>query len=161
MMSQRDGTSGVRISVEPNADPADIETVVSGLLAFNTEFIGPPREEAVNIMLRDAEDRVVGGLLGTVRWRWLYIAKLWVAAPHRGRGFGAALMRSAEELAVNRRCLGLYLDTFEYQARPFYEKLGYELFGTLEGFPPGYRQYFLLKRLTPQSEVDRRRGGDR
>lgn len=41
------------------------------------------------------------------------------------------------------------LDTFEYQARPFYEKLGYQLFGTLDGYPPGYRQFYLRKRLSP------------
>jgi GNAT superfamily N-acetyltransferase len=156
MMPKRVGSSGVRISVEPNADRKDLDTVGNGLLAFNVEFIGPPREEAVNILLRDAEERVVGGLLGTLRWRWLYVAKLWVAAPYRGQGFGAALMHAAEQLAVERQCLGMYLDTFEYQARPFYEKLGYELFGTLEGFPPGYRQFFLSKRLTADRDVDPR-----
>jgi hypothetical protein len=43
------------------------------------------------------------------------------------------------------------LDTFEYQARPFYEKLGYQLFGTLDGYPPGYRQFYLCKRLVPST----------
>jgi hypothetical protein len=38
-------------------------------------------------------------------------------------------------------------DTLDYQARPFYEKLGYQLFGTLDGYPPGYRQFYLCKRL--------------
>ena len=39
----------------------------------------------------------------------------------------------------------MYLDTFEYQALPFYRKLGYELYGTLDGYPPGCRQYYLRK----------------
>ena len=56
---------------------------------------------------------------------------------------------TAESRARERGCIGVYLDTFEYQARPFYERLGYELFGTLEGYPPGYRQYYLAKRLAP------------
>jgi GNAT superfamily N-acetyltransferase len=56
-------------------------------------------------------------------------------------------MSAAEDHARSRGCIGSYLDTFEYQARPFYEKIGYEVFGTLEGFPPGYRQFFLSKRL--------------
>jgi hypothetical protein len=47
--------------------------------------------------------------------------------------------------------VGVYLDTFEYQARPFYEKLGYDVFGTLDGYPPGYRQYHLAKRFPPES----------
>ena len=50
-------------------------------------------------------------------------------------------------LAIGRGCTGATLTTFEHQARPFYEKLGYVLFGTLEGYPAGTRQYHLSKRL--------------
>jgi GNAT superfamily N-acetyltransferase len=65
----------------------------------------------------------------------------------RGAGHGSALIEAAEQLARERDCIGVNLDTFEYQARPFYEKLGYTVFGTLEGYPPGYRQFFLAKPL--------------
>ena len=61
-------------------------------------------------------------------------------------------MTAAESRARERGCIGVYLDTFEYQARPFYERLGYELFGTLEGYPPGYRQYYLAKRLAAPAQ---------
>ena len=60
-------------------------------------------------------------------------------------------MRAVEDYARRERCLGIYLDTFEYQALPFYEKLGYEQFGVLEGYPPGYRQFHLRKRLVTDS----------
>ena len=136
-----------RITVEPNAATADLDTVGKGLRAFNVAVIGEPNEQPVHILLRDATDTVVGGLIGHIKWRWLYVAKLWLRDDFRGRGLGAELLRAAEDLARAQGCIGAYLDTFEYQARPFYEKLGYELFGTLEGFPPGYRQYFLSKRL--------------
>jgi len=86
-------------------------------------------------------------LLGEIRWRWLYVAKLWVSESVRGKGHGSELLRAAESHSRAEGCLGIYLDTFEYQARPFYEKLGFELFGTLEGYPPGYRQFYLAKRL--------------
>lgn len=136
-----------RLSIEPDATPADIAAVTGGLRAFNVGILGDPREEPVNIFLRDKGGNVAGGLLGHIRWRWLYVAKLWMREELRGRGQGAALLGAAEELARSRGCIGAYLDTFEFQARPFYEKCGYELFGTLEGYPPGYRQFFLSKRL--------------
>jgi GNAT superfamily N-acetyltransferase len=136
-----------RISVEPNAFAADIDTVKANLLAFNVAHIGDPEEEAVNIFVRNANDTVVGGLLGHIRWRWLYVSKLWVADELRGQGRGAALLEAAEKVARERGCIGAYLDTFEYQARPFYEKCGYTHFGTLDGYPPGYCQFFLSKRL--------------
>jgi GNAT superfamily N-acetyltransferase len=135
------------ITIEPNPSPADIATVQAGLRAFNVAFIGDPAEVPVSIFLRDDSGAVVGGLLGHIRWRWLYVSKLWMKEELRGHGHGSALLDAAEKLARERECIGAYLDTFEYQARPFYEKLGYRLFGTLEGFPPGYRQYFLSKRL--------------
>jgi GNAT superfamily N-acetyltransferase len=140
-------TVPARVSVEPQARREDIDTVVRGLRAFNTEFLGPPTLEPVQIFLRDNNDDVVGGLLGHSVYRWLFIAKLWIAEPFRGRGYGSALLDAAEAEARARGCDGIHLDTFEYQARPFYEKHGFELFGTLEGYPPGYRQFHLAKRL--------------
>ena len=76
-------------------------------------------------------------------------AEAWVSDEARGGGHGSKLMHAAEELARSRNCIGVYLSTFEFQARPFYEKLGYSVFGTLEGYPPGYSQHYLVKRLTP------------
>jgi GNAT superfamily N-acetyltransferase len=144
-------TRPLRVSLEADASAADIATVQSGLRAFNVARIGEPAEEPVQIFLRDARAQVVGGLLGQIRWRWLYVAKLWIDDEHRGSGQGTALMEAAESHARARGCVGVYLDTFEYQARPFYEKLGYDVFGTLDGYPPGYRQYHLAKRFPPES----------
>ena len=136
--------SDFRIDDDMSAD--EESTVVRGLLAFNEAWIGPSNEQPVKLVARDDEG-VVGGLIGHTRWRWLYVAKLWVHERARGRGVGTKLLAAAEELARSRGCTGVSLDTFEYQARPFYEKLGYELFGTLDGYPPGYRQFFLRKKL--------------
>jgi GNAT superfamily N-acetyltransferase len=137
----------MRLAIEPDPAPDDVATVNRGLRAFNVERIGDPHEEPVHIFLRDDDDHVVGGLLGHIRWRWLYVAKLWVNDRVRGAGHGSALLAAAEELARGRGCIGVHLDTFEYQARPFYEKLGYTVFGTLDGYPPGYRQFHLAKTL--------------
>jgi GNAT superfamily N-acetyltransferase len=147
-------TGRTRVSVEPDASAADVEVVQAGLRAFNVARLGAPAEEPVRIFVRDERGQIVGGLLGHIRWRWLYVAKLWISESHRGAGHGVALMRTAESLARERGCVGAHLDTFEYQARPFYEKLGYTVFGTLEGYPPAYRQYYLAKRLEPESSTD-------
>ena len=134
------------IRIADDMSPADESTVIHGLLSFNEAWIGPANEHPVKFVARDDEG-VVGGLIGHIRWRWLYVAKLWVHERARRRGVGTRLLTAAEDLARSRGCSGASLDTFEYQARPFYEKLGYELFGTLDGYPPGYRQFYLRKRL--------------
>jgi GNAT superfamily N-acetyltransferase len=135
------------VQIDHEVMPADEALVVRGLLAFNEDRLGPADEQPVKFVARDSTGVVVGGILGHTRWRWLYIAKLWVDERARGHGLGTRLMAAAEDLARSRGCTDVSLDTFEYQARPFYEKLGYELFGTLEGYPPGSRQYYLRKRL--------------
>ena len=134
------------LRIDTEVSKEDETAVARGLLAFNEAWIGPSNDQPVRFVARD-ELGVVGGLLGHTRWSWLYVAKLWVDERGRGQGIGTQLLTAAEELARTRGCTDASLDTFEYQARPFYEKLGYELFGTLDGYPPGYRQFYLRKRL--------------
>ena len=65
----------------------------------------------------------------------------------RGQGTGRRILIAAEEEAVRRGCRYAWLDTFSFQARGFYEKLGYSVFGTLEDYPAGHSRYFLRKTL--------------
>ena len=132
--------------IDSDVSPADEAAVVRGLLGFNEKWLGPSNEQQVKFVAHD-DIGIAGGLLGHIRWKWLYVAKLWVDERARGQGIGTKLLMAAEDLARAGGCTGAFLDTFEYQARPFYEKLGYELFGTLDGYPPGYRQFYLRKLL--------------
>ena len=56
-------------------------------------------------------------------------------------------MKRAENYAIERGCTDAFLDTFSFEARPFYEKLGYRVFGTLENHPVGYQHYFMTKKI--------------
>ena len=133
--------------IEPSTSADDAATIARNLLAFNELRIGPANEQPIQFVVRDDHGVIVAGLLGVTRWQWLYVAKLWVDERRRGQGVGTQLLQMAEDEARRRGCTGASLDTFEHQARPFYEQLGWELFGTLEGYPAGTRQYSLRKRL--------------
>ena len=135
------------LRIEPSISADDAAAIGRGLLAFNEARIGPADEQPLQFVVRDEAGGIAGGLIGVTRWQWLYVAKLWVDERVRGQGVGSRLLRMAEDEARRRGCTGASLDTFEHQARPFYEKLGWVLFGTLEGYPAGTRQYFLTKRL--------------
>ena len=148
-------TEDLRLSLEPHPAPADVRVVVEGLLAFNVDRIGDPHEEQVAVFGRDAAGQGIGGLLGLIRWQWLHVAKHWLPDELRGQDIGSRLMRMAEDHARSRGCTHASLDTFEYQARPFYEKLGYSVVGVLEGFPPGYRQYWMARPLEPGTASSR------
>ncbi len=79
-----------------------------------------------------------------------------VPAGLRGCGVGTEIMQMAEREAMQRNCHGAWLDTFDFQARGFYERLGYRWFAELPDYPIGHTRYFMKKALaqnaTPRSE---------
>jgi GNAT superfamily N-acetyltransferase len=81
-------------------------------------------------------------------WKWLLIDGLWVEKEIRGQGIARELLFAAESKAVERGCRGAWLGTFDFQARGFYERLGYTVFAELTGFPPGHAHYHLKKVFT-------------
>jgi GNAT superfamily N-acetyltransferase len=132
---------------EPYA-AADIRhTVASFVDKYNIAVTGQADWYPVAFLVRDETGEVLGGLLGEIWAAWLHVRTLALAAPARGLGFGTELMTRAELYAVERGCTDAFLDTFSFQARPFYEKLGYRVFGMLENHPAGHQHYFMTKRL--------------
>lgn len=93
---------------------------------------------------------IVGGLLGHHHWEWLHVEILAVAKHLRGQGWGRRLLTEAEGLALAAGCHHAWVDTFSFQARPFYEKLGYRVFGELPDYPTGQTRFFLAKHLGEQ-----------
>ena len=59
--------------------------------------------------------------------------------------YGTRLLSDAHDYARARGAVGATLETYSFQARPFYERLGYELCGTIDGYPPGHAKFFLRK----------------
>ncbi len=119
------------------------EAVLAPLRAYNIVQAGDPQIRPVAILI----DGCDGGLWGRIGYNWLFIELLAVPEAARGQGLGRHLMEQAETIARQACCTGIWLDTYEFQARGFYEKLGYTLFGTLDDYPPGQRRFFLMKRL--------------
>ena len=119
-----------------------------GLTGFNMPFGGHHGFRAVNFAVRRPGDaKPVGGLSGHVLYRWFFVKLLYLPEDLRRGGLGAALLRRAEVEALAGGCIGIWLDTFSFQARPFYEKQGYRVFGTIDDFPPGHSRHYLMKRL--------------
>lgn len=124
--------------------------IVQSLVGYNDSKEAPENYQDMTIVSRHG-GKIVGGLLGYTHWNWLFIRHLWVAEAFRKCGLGRNLMQTAERAAVTRGCTHAHLDTFDFQARPFYEKLGYRVFGQLQDYPSGHTRYFLYKDCLPQS----------
>jgi GNAT superfamily N-acetyltransferase len=124
----------------------DVEVVLQGLISYNLSQ-HPDGYQPVGIFVHDEDGKVAGGLSGWASYEWLYIQLLHLPEALRGQGVGTAIMAEAEHWSRARGLAGIWLDTFEFQARGFYEKLGFEVFGTIGDHPKGRTRYFMRKRL--------------
>lgn len=137
----------IKFSMDDQPSDADTQTLIRNLVSYNNAQAQKEDWQALAIFIRDDGGVIAGGLDGYTHWGWLFISHLWLTEALRGRGYGTQLVEQAEQEAIQRGCHGAYLDTFDFQALGFYRKLGYDVFGVLEDFPPGHRRYFLQKRL--------------
>lgn len=137
----------MQIAIENSPALEDEQIIGSGLRQHNEEHVSGAGDATFAIFLRDTAGAVRGGLLAKAGRGWLHINTLWVDPSVRGQGYGSQLMAAAEAEAIRRGCHSAYLDTFSFQARPFYERCGYEVFGTLDDFPAGHQRFFMRKSL--------------
>jgi GNAT superfamily N-acetyltransferase len=134
-------------TVQDAVPDQDREAIVRLVVEYNNSKVGPSNGRALFIVLRNEAATVSGGLSGSTSRGWLFIDHLVVPKASRGRGVGKHLVALAEREAIHRGCYNAWLNTFEFQARGFYEKLGYACFGELPDYPPGFSRFFMKKSL--------------
>lgn len=127
---------------------ADVDAVVAALVASEAAAGRDGGYQPYSILLRDSADGpVTGGLYGYVLFDWLFIQYVAVPLDRQRQGIGGRLMSKAEAWARQRGLAGMWLDTFSFQARSFYERLGFSLVGEIGDHPRGASRLFLAKRL--------------
>ncbi|MDQ0121773.1 GNAT superfamily N-acetyltransferase [Pseudomonas lini] len=139
----------MKLRIEQSQNPTDEErqAILLPLRAYNAEKAGVSTPEPIALLVRDESGDILGGLYGRVFYLWLYIDLLSVPEQGRRQGIGSKLMQMAEDLAREKDCLGVWLDTFDFQAPAFYRKLGYSELGQIADYPPGHTRFFFQKRL--------------
>ena len=137
----------MQIAVETEPRQADIAALGAGLNEHTLPLVGSAGFRPLAVMARESDGALAGGVYGFVNWEWVQISLLWVGAEHRGSGLGSKLLAAIEAAARERGCVNAHLDTFSFQARPFYERHGYVVFAEIEDYPQGHSRYFLRKRL--------------
>jgi predicted enzyme related to lactoylglutathione lyase len=137
----------ITISVEEDPDGSDVQVLADGLTAHALPIVGRPGFRPLAVFARDVSGKVVGGIAAMVNWQWLSINLVWVDETLRGTGLGHRLLEEIEAAGRRAGCTRAHLDTFSYQARPFYQQHGYELVATLEDYPSGHQRFYLRKAL--------------
>jgi GNAT superfamily N-acetyltransferase len=146
-MAAIDAEIRMHLSSEPQAKLEDVARIEDTINTSNMQITGAWDYHSVRIFLRDDDQQVCGGILAETWGTWLHITFLWVEESMRQQGYGAALLQAAEGEAWHHGCRHAHLETFSFQARPFYERFGYRVIAALEDYPPGHTYYYLRKTL--------------
>lgn len=136
----------LRIVVEAKDEAVD-HMVHTGLRAFNRAIVNWPERQHFNVTLRGADGRVHGGILATVNFDVLVLDDVFVEETSRGIGNGARMMAIAEEEGLRRGARLAVVSTYNWQARPFYEKCGYAVYAEVPYNGGTYMLYSLKKSL--------------
>lgn len=130
-------------------DATALEThrICEGLQAFNRAVVGSIESTPIQLVAKDGDGELIGGLVAEVLLGWLEIHVLWLHDDARAQGHGAALLRACEQRALELGAHSARLDTFDWQAEAFYRRHGYERFAVLDGHPDTHRRIFMRKAL--------------
>lgn len=108
---------------------------------------GMQRMQPFGIYIKDEEERNVGGVYGYFIYGGVHIDLLWLSKELRHQGWGLKLMLETEAIARERKCKFATVNTMDWEALTFYQKLGYQIEFTREGYEKQSKMYFLRKKI--------------
>ncbi|MEQ2528427.1 GNAT family N-acetyltransferase [Bacillaceae bacterium CLA-AA-H227] len=121
------------------------------LYKFNLEHFPEDlrgRYEQVNLYIKGENDKIRGGILGEICWNWLEIHTFMIDEDIRKEGYGTKLLYEIEKIARERNCDFIKVDTLSFQALGFYEKNGYQVYGSIDNVGRDFTHYYLKKDLS-------------
>jgi len=145
--AETDFPSPLHWSIDHHPSDRAIQALRNELIAYNIATAAIDASRDIAVFLHDAQGSLMGGVVGTIWGQCVEINYLWVHPSLRGNGYGSRLLQTLEQEARAQQCHSAILDTYSFQAPDFYQRLGYEVFGVIEGYPEGYQKLFLKKRL--------------
>ena len=139
----------MKIDVTTQPDTADLATIKAGMRRHELIRLPNLPDESDDILVaafaRLDSGTIIAGIVANVYWDGVEIELLWVDEPYRNNEIGSKLVQQIESFARAKGAVIAFLKTVD--AKPFYESLGYEVFGVLEDRPIGTLLYHMKKRL--------------
>lgn len=126
----------------------DKEYLVEKLVDYNLSKVQANQSELFIDLSRKIEKdgKIIAGIIARMYcWNVVYIDTLWVDSNYRSEKLGTLLLKSVEQQALSNNVYLIHLDTFDFQAKEFYEKQGYEVFGQLDNCPRNHTRYYMKK----------------
>ena len=136
----------LKIEIPSTLNEQDVATLKEMGDRYFYNLVPPENPRPVCVFLRDENQKLIGGLLGTTRWNTLHIDYLWIDEQFRGSGYGKMLVEAAENKSKEMGCRFAAVGTFEaLNARLFYEKLNYKIVSVSTDSPIGHTGYWFNK----------------
>lgn len=135
------------VPIKPDNSPEFAEVVKQQIVSFNARHWDASLRQPLGLKITASNGVLLAGLSGRTFGNWFMLDYLWVDDSCRGQGYGKSLMLEAENIARSRGCRFVLLDTLDFQARPFYQQLGYQLVFVQEDYPLCGKRYYLQKLL--------------
>ncbi len=123
---------------------ADIEKKIE---EFNLENWEVKEKVPLAIEMKNENGKLVAGATAKTFGYWLLIDNIWVDESLRGKNIGTQILQELEKAALERGCKFALLDTLNFQAKPFYEKFGYQVQWIQENYPKDGCKFFMVKKL--------------
>ena len=108
--------------------------------------INESNSKNINFLAFD-NDKLIGGAIGFMQYNWYFLDLLYVDEEYRGQDVGTDLIKQIEAFAKKENLTGVRMETWDFQARGFYEKNGFIVYAEIKDCPPGTTDYFLKKEL--------------
>jgi GNAT superfamily N-acetyltransferase len=104
------------------------------------------QEKEFNFLVYD-DNKLIGGAIGFIQYDWYFLDMLYIDEKYRKRKIGTSLINELENFAQKEKLVGIRTDTWDFQAKEFYKKMGFKLFGELKDCPLGTIDYFFEKKI--------------
>ncbi|AJD32839.1 MULTISPECIES: GNAT family N-acetyltransferase [Clostridium] len=129
----------------------EADLIVDRIVEYNLSKV-PGKQEVpllcINRVIEGTNGEIIAGILSNMYcWNCIYIDVLWVKEEYRKDGLGTKLLKELEKIAKEKDCHLIHLDTFDFQAKDFYIRHGYEIFGVLDQCPENHKRYFMKKNI--------------
>lgn len=138
----------INIVYQDELSPSHKKMIIDGLNhnAYAKKELGK-NNGSFSFAIESSNGEFEAGISGFHYYGCFYIDLLFVAEKARGKGYGSKLMEKAENLAKERGCLFMAVNTMDFEAKPFYTKHGFEVEFIREGFEKGAVMYYMRKPL--------------
>jgi GNAT superfamily N-acetyltransferase len=137
----------MKVALEDDPDDEVLRGLMDGMRAFNAAAVPGIRPQKIVAAVRDDDGALRGGVIGRLAGDSVYMEVVWNDDSARGRGLGRDMMKLVEGRARELGAREAWLYTMSFQARPFYEKLGYSQFAELPWLGGRHARHFMRKDL--------------